>query len=251
MIKSSKPLRQGNLITLQDGTPARVVDSPKDGLANICFLTNEPLLGFLQRVGQVPLPPYIRREGEQSAIDDAALYQTVYALRPGAVAAPTAGLHFTKSMLEKLADAGVETATITLHVGYGTFAPIRNEDIRTHRMHGEYVEISRGASAQIERARCEGRRIIAVGTTVVRTLEWVACQCGAVREFSGLCSHYIYPGVDFRVVSGMITNFHLPKSTLMLLVSAFAGRQKVLDAYREAISKEYRFFSYGDAMLIV
>jgi S-adenosylmethionine:tRNA ribosyltransferase-isomerase len=251
MVKSSKPLRQDSLVTLQDGTLARVASSPKDGLASVCFLTDEPLLSLLERVGQVPLPPYIRRESEQAAIDDASLYQTVYALRPGAVAAPTAGLHFTRSVLQDLVAAGVETATITLHVGYGTFAPIRNEDIRTHRMHGEYVEISRGASEQIERARCEGRRILAVGTTVVRTLEWVACQCGAVKEFSGLCSHYIYPGVDFRVVSGMITNFHLPKSTLMLLVSAFAGRQKVLEAYREAVSREYRFFSYGDAMLIV
>lgn len=251
LVKSSKPLRKDCLITLQDGSLARVTSSPDGGMASICFLSEEPLLSLLARIGQVPLPPYIHRDGGANAIDDTSLYQTVYARKPGAVAAPTAGLHFTKSMLKELEAVGVETAAVTLHVGYGTFAPIRNEDIRTHRIHEEYVEVSRGTAEQIEKARREGRRIIAVGTTVVRTLEWVARQCGSVVEFSGLCSHYIYPGVDFRVVSGMITNFHLPKSTLMLLVSAFAGRERVLEAYREAISREYRFFSYGDAMLIL
>jgi S-adenosylmethionine:tRNA ribosyltransferase-isomerase len=251
LVKSSKPLRKDCLISLQDGTPARIVSSQKDGMADVCFLSDEPLLSLLGRIGQVPLPPYIRREGEQTAIDDGCLYQTVYARQPGAVAAPTAGLHFTGSMLKELEAFGVETAAVTLHVGYGTFAPIRSEDIRAHRIHEEYVEVSSEAAEQIERARSESRRIIAVGTTVVRTLEWVASQRGSLEQFSGFCRHYIYPGVDFRVVTGMITNFHLPKSTLMLLVSALAGRQRVLQAYREAVAKEYRFFSYGDAMLIL
>jgi len=252
LVKESKPSQPKSLITLQNGLRAKVLTPKQDGKARVRFLSSEPLLDLLQRVGEVPLPPYIiRSEGDRAAVDDAATYQTVYAQKPGAVAAPTAGLHFSTPLLKQLENQGVELATVTLHVGYGTFAPIRVEDIREHGMHSEYAEISHDSAERIAKAAKEGRRIVAVGTTVVRTLEWVALDSGKVIPFSGLCSHYIYPGYRFRVVNAMITNFHLPQSTLLLLVSAFAGRETILEAYEEAIGNDYRFFSYGDAMLIL
>lgn len=251
LVRESKRSQPESLITLQDGVQAKVLTPKRDGKAQVRFLSSEPLLELLQRIGEVPLPPYIRREANQAPIDDTKTYQTVYAQKPGAVAAPTAGLHFSAALLQKLESQGVERATVTLHVGFGTFAPIRVEDIREHGMHSEYAEISDDCAQRIALASKEKRRIVAVGTTVVRTLEWVALKSGTVTPFRGLCNHYIYPGYRFQVVNAMLTNFHLPQSTLLLLVSAFAGRRAILEAYEEAIRNDYRFFSYGDAMLIV
>jgi S-adenosylmethionine:tRNA ribosyltransferase-isomerase len=251
LLKASKPIRAGSKIWLEDTLPLTVLSSPLDGKAHVLFPSSEPLLPLLDRLGETPLPPYIRPETRTRATDDRSSYQTVYACRPGAVAAPTAGLHFTESLLDQLAAKGIERVSVTLHVGYGTFSPVRMEDLRHHQIHAEFVQLSDTAARQIQHAKRERRRIIAVGTTVVRVLEWVASCHEEILSCSGSCDHYIYPGYPFKVVDGMVTNFHLPRSSLLLLVSAFAGRERILDAYRKAIEMEYRFFSYGDAMLIL
>lgn len=250
LVKAAKRSAPGTLIDLGNNIRAEILSSGGNGKAQVRFLSDRPLLDLLQQIGEVPLPPYIDRRAGECPVDDTTAYQTVYAQHPGAVAAPTAGLHFSEQLLQRLGERGVEVVPVTLHVGYGTFAPIRVEDIREHRMHSEYACIDAAAAARIAGAQAEGRRIIAVGTTVVRILEWTALQCGGITPFAGFCTHYIYPGYRFRVVDAMITNFHLPKSTLLLLVSAFAGREAILNAYREAVVKAYRFFSYGDAMFI-
>jgi S-adenosylmethionine:tRNA ribosyltransferase-isomerase len=201
-------------------------------------------------VGKVPLPPYIRRPADGPRPEDRQAYQTVYAAARGAVAAPTAGLHFTRDLLGALTDKGVEIVEITLHVGYGTFLPVRVDDIRDHRMHTESFVIPADAAGRINRARSLGRRIVAVGTTSLRTLEYAADEMGTVAAGRGACDLYIYPGYRFKAVDALITNFHLPKSTLLMLVSAFAGMDPVRRAYREAVARGYRFFSYGDAMFI-
>ena len=199
----------------------------------------------------MPLPPYIRRRaGDSRDALDRERYQTVFASCPGAIAAPTAGLHFTPEIFEALGARGVERATLTVHVGIGTFQPVRVDDVERHRMHSEEVRVPEATSASIEAARARGGRVVAVGTTVVRALEAAACGSGRVRSWSGRSDLFIYPGFRFRVVDALITNFHLPRSTLLMLVSAFAGRESVLSAYREAIKERYRFYSYGDAMLI-
>ncbi|MGD9505307.1 MAG: tRNA preQ1(34) S-adenosylmethionine ribosyltransferase-isomerase QueA [Syntrophobacteraceae bacterium] len=251
LTRASKPVRKGSIVDLGKGFRVEVVSRESEGRARVRFLSDAPLLDILAEIGKVPLPPYIRREEDEPAAEDAASYQTVYARAPGAVAAPTAGLHFSRAVFDALRSHGVEIASVTLHVGYGTFSPIREEDIRQHRMHSEYAEISPEAAECIEAARRSGRRIAAVGTTSVRILEWVACRLGKIESFAGPCDHYIYPGYRFGVVGAMVTNFHLPKSSLLLLVSAFAGREAILAAYREAIRERYRFFSYGDAMLML
>jgi S-adenosylmethionine:tRNA ribosyltransferase-isomerase len=194
----------------------------------------------------MPLPPYITREDTEA---DRSRYQTVYAESPGAVAAPTAGLHFDRALLDKLDSAGVHTATVTLHVGAGTFQPVRVDDIEDHKMHAEWLEVPKSACDAIDAARARGGRVIAVGTTAVRSLE-TAAQGGKLEPFSGDSRIFIYPPYRFKVVDAMITNFHLPESTLLMLVSAFSGREKILAAYRHAVEHEYRFFSYGDAMLL-
>jgi S-adenosylmethionine:tRNA ribosyltransferase-isomerase len=251
LVKASKPPKPRTLITLKSGVQAEILTAPEEGRALVRFLTSEPLPKLLERVGDVPLPPYIHRNGASHGRDDAASYQTVYAREPGSVAAPTAGLHFSVDLLHELERRGVEIVKVTVHVGYGTFAPMRVKDIRQHAMHPEYAEISPDAAQRVARAKSEGRRIVAVGTTSVRILEYAALKKGLVAAFSGACDLYIYPGFRFRIVDAMITNFHLPKSTLLLLVSALAGRQTMLDAYREAVTENYRFFSYGDAMMIL
>lgn len=250
LIKAAKRTAPGALIDFDGGVQAEILSPGSNGKAQVRFLGDRPLLELLEQVGEVPLPPYISRKGGDLPVDDTTAYQTVYARNPGAVAAPTAGLHFTENLLRRIGEKGVERVPVTLHVGYGTFAPIRVEDVRDHRMHSEYASISTAAAARIRKAQVEGRRIIAVGTTVVRILEWTALQCGGITHFAGPCTHYIYPGYRFRVIDALITNFHLPKSTLLLLVSAFAGKEAILNAYRDAIAKSYRFFSYGDAMFI-
>ncbi len=207
---------------------------------------------YLERHGAVPLPPYIRRSADSH---DAERYQTVYARTIGSVAAPTAGLHFTESLLARLSDAGIEIRFLTLQVGLGTFAPVRAEDVEDHTMHSERFEISAETADAVNRARAEGRSVVAVGTTSVRALESAAVETtagSAVSVERGMreTSIFIYPGYRFRVVDSLFTNFHTPESTLLMLVSAFAGRELILEAYREAVAKRYRFFSYGDAMLI-
>jgi S-adenosylmethionine:tRNA ribosyltransferase-isomerase len=203
----------------------------------------------IEAIGHVPLPPYIHRSDRP---DDRERYQTVYARRRGSVAAPTAGLHFTEHALDDLAERGIERAEITLHVGYGTFKPVRVEHVEEHTVDPESFTVGHDAAAAITRALQSGRRVIAVGTTTVRALESLTLDSGpTVRPATGETNLFIYPGREWQIVSGMVTNFHLPKSSLLMLVAAFAGREPVLHAYREAVAQRYRFYSYGDAMLIV
>jgi S-adenosylmethionine:tRNA ribosyltransferase-isomerase len=204
-------------------------------------------MALMERQGHVPLPPYIRRVDEPADQDR---YQTVYARRPGAVAAPTAGLHFDRPLLDALLEQGIQAASVTLHVGAGTFQPVRCENIEDHRMHAEFLEVSATTCAAVNAARARGGRVIAVGTTAVRSLETAAAG-GELAPFSGDSRLFIYPGYEFQVIDGLLTNFHLPGSTLLMLVAAFAGRERILAAYRHAVKHEYRFFSYGDAMLIL
>ncbi|MGA3112991.1 MAG: tRNA preQ1(34) S-adenosylmethionine ribosyltransferase-isomerase QueA [Syntrophobacteraceae bacterium] len=251
LVRASKGIRAGQVIELSRGICAEVIAAPMDGRAQVRFSGASGIVDILDRIGRTPLPPYIGRASGQAAPDDRICYQTEYARHPGAVAAPTAGLHFTKSLLNGLIGSGIEVAALTLHVGYGTFAPIRCTDIREHRMPPEFIEIGKEAADAVNRAKREQRRVVAVGTTVVRTLEWVYAKEGEIVPFRGMCDHYIYPGCRFAAVDCMVTNFHLPKSSLILLVSALAGRLRILSAYREAVRERYRFFSYGDAMLIL
>ncbi len=213
----------------------------------LLYVPPDRLLPFLERYGHVPLPPYIERDDTSS---DAAEYQTIYAKAPGAVAAPTAGLHFTPEILNKLAARGIEIVKLTLHVGIGTFIPVRTEDPREHVLKPERFELSADAAARLNAARTAGRRVIAVGTTSTRTLEYMIQRQGRFIEAYGETDLFILPGYRFQAVNGMLTNFHLPRSTLLMLVSAFASREKILHAYRHAIEERYRFYSYGDCMLI-
>ena len=225
---------------------------PGSEVARISIEAEGPVEPIIRRNGRVPLPPYIRREDDdpRSAIDRER-YQTVYAGPPGAVAAPTAGLHFTERLFEGLRGRGVRIASLTLHVGWGTFQPVRFEELEEHRMHAEWISIPEGLLEAVAAARQAGGRIIAVGTTVVRALEDSAGEDGAVLPGGRSCELFIGPGHRFRVVDGLITNFHLPRSTLLVLVCAFAGRERILAAYAEAVSRGYRFYSYGDAMAIL
>ncbi len=251
MIRASKSPRPGTRLLLGGGITARV-EGATSGLFQVRFFCDTDFRTALEGVGEVPLPPYIHRNGskEVGGEEDRENYQTVYASREGAVAAPTAGLHFTRSLMDQLQQKKVEFAKITLHVGHGTFAPVRVEDIRDHRIHSEFYSISQESALCINRAKTQGRRVIAVGTTSVRTLEFSAKDTGQVVPGSGMCNLFIYPGYRFKVVDAMITNFHLPESTLLMLVSAFAGREIMLHAYQVAVENKYRFFSYGDAMLL-
>jgi S-adenosylmethionine:tRNA ribosyltransferase-isomerase len=250
LVKASKQSKPGTVLRFDHAVTAEIVRI-RDGRALIKFFYQGDLEALLNAIGRVPLPPYIKREeGEEPPCDDFEAYQTVYAEKSGAIAAPTAGLHFTETLLEKIKAAGVDIAAITLHVGYGTFSPVRVKDIRQHHMHQEGYYVSAEAAGMINRAREKGGRVIAVGTTSVRTLEHMSDPEGFVSEGGGQCGLFIYPGYRFKIVDAMITNFHLPKSTLLMLVSAFAGRENVLNAYAEAVREKYRFYSYGDAMVI-
>ena len=233
--------------SVASGVFAEVVALSGDGRRRVRF--SEPIEPHLERLGHVPLPPYIRRPDQPA---DRERYQTVYARRPGAIAAPTAGLHFSNELLEALAAAGVERAALTLHVGIGTFKPVTAPLVSDHRMDRERYEIPQETAAAVARARAGGRRVVAVGTTVVRALEAAATAAdgGEVPAGAGATDLFITPGFRFQIVEALLTNFHLPRSTLLMLVSAFAGRDRVLAAYQEALSLGYRFFSYGDAMLV-
>ena len=251
LVKAAKPPRTGSSFYFDERLTAKVLERC-NGTYLIRFYTEDDFEILLDRIGKVPLPPYIKRSPElEPPCDDRSAYQTVYASEKGAIAAPTAGLHFTPELLESLKGKGIGIVSITLHVGYGTFLPVRAQDIRSHQMHSEVYSIPEPAADQINSARADGYRVIAVGTTCVRTLEYASAAGGNVRAGNGCCDLFIYPGYRFKAVDAMITNFHLPKSTLLMLVSAFAGREKVLHAYQEAIKQKYRFYSYGDAMLIM
>ena len=222
-----------------------VVEAVSDGNKRIRFSYEGIFLEVLERLGRVPLPPYIKAE-----LNDPERYQTVYARSPGSAAAPTAGLHFTPELLRQLQEKGVELCYVTLHVGLGTFRPVKEEEIEGHEMHSEFCIIPAETAERINAAKREGRRIVSVGTTSCRTLEAVAADDGMLRPFADWVNIFIYPGYRFKTVDALITNFHLPESTLIMLVSALAGREHVLAAYREAVERRYRFFSFGDAMFI-
>ena len=250
MVKASKRPASGMRLYFEEDLTAEVLGSC-NGTHTLKFSTDDDFEKVLDRIGKMPLPPYIKRKsGNVYSCDDRSSYQTVYASHKGAIAAPTAGLHFTEKLLNQLKADGIKIAALTLHVGYGTFLPVRTDDIRQHSIHSEPYAISEKAAEIINSARAGAKRVVAVGTTCVRTLEYVSDAKGEVAAGSGGCDLYIYPGYEFKTVDAMITNFHLPQSTLLMLVSAFAGRQNVLNAYQEAIDRNYRFYSYGDAMLI-
>ena len=237
----------GTKLIFGDGElTGEVVEAVSDGNKRIRFHYEGIFLEVLEKLGRMPLPPYIKAE-----LQDQNRYQTVYAKEPGSAAAPTAGLHFTPELLKELEAKGVELLYITLHVGLGTFRPVKEEEITDHEMHSEYCIISEETAEKLNRAKREGRRIVCVGTTSCRTLEAVADEDGFVRPFSDWVNIFIYPGYRFKCVNALITNFHLPQSTLIMLVSALAGREHVLNAYEIAVKEKYRFFSFGDAMLIV
>lgn len=247
LLRPSKKFHPGQQILL--GPEMTAVVLCRSGTENwlVEFSGREPFDSWLEREGHIPLPPYLQRE-DCSA--DRERYQTVVARNPGAVAAPTAGLHFTPELLAHLAEAGVETAFLTLHTGLGTFQPLRVERVEDHRIHKELYRIPPETAAAIQRTKSRGGRVVAVGTTTARTLEYSALQSGDVSAGAGEADIFIYPGYRFKVVDALITNFHLPESTLLMLVSAFAGKELTLHAYRTAVARGFRFYSYGDAMLI-
>lgn len=234
---------------------AEVLEDGEKGRARIKIVTRKPLLSFLEEHGHTPLPPYISRDWknvpENLRQEDRDRYQTVYARRPGAVAAPTAGLHFTRDIFEQLEKKGVDRVFVTLHVGIGTFRPVKVDEVDAHRMDEERYEISSESADAVRRTREAGGRVVAIGSTSVRTLETVAAEKGGIQPASGRTDLFIHPPYTFRAVDAIITNFHLPKSTLLMMMSAFAGRERMLAAYEEAVREEYRFYSYGDCMLIL
>jgi S-adenosylmethionine:tRNA ribosyltransferase-isomerase len=244
-VKSSRAPTAGKKLILEQQLNVEVLGR-QDALFELRFDIDADLVETLENVGRLPLPPYIERDVEK---DDLERYQTVYAKHTGAVAAPTAGLHFDEALLEKIKSLGVNTAEVTLHVGAGTFQPVRVDDIKTHQMHSERINVTQDVVDAVNKTREQGGRVIAVGTTSVRALE-SASQSGQLQTFSGETEIFIYPGYEFKSVDAMITNFHLSESTLMMLVSAFAGRDNIMNAYQHAIDQKYRFFSYGDAMFM-
>lgn len=246
LTKPAKRVSIGTEIHFGDGIlKATCMEEKEDGIRYFKFDYEGIFYEVLDQLGEMPLPPYIHQK-----LEDKNRYQTVYAREEGSAAAPTAGLHFTEDILNKLKEKGVEIAYITLHVGLGTFRPVKVEDVKAHKMHSEYYQMNEETASLLNKAKREKRRIISVGTTSVRTLETIQNLYNEFRACSGWTDIFIYPGYIFKAIDGLITNFHLPKSTLIMLVSAFAGKDLTLKAYQEAISKEYRFFSFGDSMFI-
>ena len=247
LVKPGRKAKPGTRISFGDGLlVGEVVDIVDEGNRLIHFEYEGIFEEILDRLGQMPLPPYITHQ-----LKDKDRYNTVYAEHPGSAAAPTAGLHFTPELLEKIRDKGVDIAHVTLHVGLGTFRPVKVDDVENHHMHSEFYMIDKAAAEKINRAKENGKRVICVGTTSCRTIESAADENGRLKECSGWTDIFIYPGYQFKILDALITNFHLPESTLVMLVSALAGREHMLAAYREAVKERYRFFSFGDAMLIV
>lgn len=248
LAKPRRNLKVGTELIFGDGVLlGKVLDLLNNGHCLVDFSYNGDFFTLLSEIGLIPLPPYIRRQANE---EDKVRYQSVYASSNGAIAAPTAGLHFTNELLDTLKSQGIDIAKLTLHVGIGTFQPVKVENVETHKMHAEYINLSSIEAQRIQTARENGKKIIAIGTTVVRALE-SASQSGTVNQFDGYSELFIYPGYSFKVVDVLLTNFHLPKSTLLMLVSAFAETTLIQKAYEEALRHQYRFYSYGDAMLII
>jgi S-adenosylmethionine:tRNA ribosyltransferase-isomerase len=252
LIRNARRLKAGDELQVEgaEDCTARVLDDPEGGTARLDFGPDQArLAAALEKAGEVPLPPYITRP-EGPTAEDTSDYQTIFARRPGAVAAPTASLHFTEALLQALEARGVARVTITLHVGAGTFLPVRSDDARAHKLHEEWGEITPEAAAQLNAVRAAGGRIIAIGTTALRLLESAAQPDGTIQPFRGLTDLYLLPGHAFRSADALVTNFHLPRSTLFMLVCAFAGDQRMRNAYSHAIAQNYRFYSYGDSSLL-
>jgi S-adenosylmethionine:tRNA ribosyltransferase-isomerase len=248
LLRASKPCRPGQFIILPAGVTAEVVERSGEQDWLVRFHGSDDFDSWLQQIGQMPIPPYLNRESDEH---DRIRYQTVYATESGAVAAPTAGLHFTPELLALIQKTGVRLAKVTLHVGLGTFQPIRVERVQDHIIHRERYRISSEAADEIAATKARGGRVVAVGTTACRTLEYAADTQGQVQAGQGEADIFIYPGYQFKVVDALLTNFHLPESTLLMLVSAFGGKDAILAAYNDAVKQQFRFYSYGDAMLIV
>ena len=248
LLRASKPCKTGQLVQLPEGVTAEIVERSGEQDWLIHFQGSDDFYTWLQRIGQMPIPPYLNRESDEQ---DRVRYQTVYASEPGAVAAPTAGLHFTPQLLTRIQNTGVRLAKVTLHVGLGTFQPVRVERVQDHIIHCERYRIPPATAAAVAATRARGGRVVAVGTTACRTLEYAADAQGAIIAGQGDADIFIYPGYQFKVVDALLTNFHLPESTLLMLVSAFGGQKAILAAYDEAVKQQFRFYSYGDAMLIV
>ena len=247
LVKPGKKCRPGTKLVFGEGLlKAEVLEVVDDGNRLIKFYYDGIFEEILDQLGQMPLPPYITHE-----LKDKNRYQTVYAKHEGSAAAPTAGLHFTNELLKKIEDKGITIAHVTLHVGLGTFRPVKVENILEHHMHSEFFIIEESEAAKINQAKESGHRVIAVGTTSCRTLESAATEDGRVKASSGWTDIFIYPGYSFKLIDGLITNFHLPESTLLMLVSAFAGKENIMAAYEEAVKEKYRFFSFGDAMILI
>lgn len=246
LAKPARRIKVGTIVTFGNGKlKAKCIKEENDGIRHFTLIYDGILLEILEELGTMPLPPYIHEK-----LSDQTRYQTVYAKEVGSAAAPTAGLHFTKELLAKIKEKKVNIAYITLHVGLGTFRPVSVEKVEDHEMHSEYYQMSKEVAELLTKTKKENHRIIAVGTTSTRTLETIMTKYHEFRECSGWTNIFIYPGYEFKAIDCLITNFHLPKSTLVMLVSALAGREYILNAYKEAVEKKYRFFSFGDAMLI-
>jgi S-adenosylmethionine:tRNA ribosyltransferase-isomerase len=249
LVRPGRRLPVGSRVVFDSGIECELVSRTEFGGRVARFEVEGDVLDFLRDIGHIPLPPYIRRSDEKEF--DGERYQTVYARARGSVAAPTAGLHFTRQMMETLRAKGVRIAPLVLHIGLGTFRPVKVQEVEEHEMHREAYSVPDETAAAINGARKDGRRVLTVGTSATRALETAAGDDGAVRPGPGKSGLFIYPGYEFRVVETLLTNFHLPRSTLLMMVSAFAGRELILEAYREAVKEGYRFYSYGDCMLIV
>lgn len=250
LAKPARRLRAGKIVNFEGGLSAEVVEKLEDGTVTIRFDAERDLGDDLERIGRTPLPPYIKRS--RDAVDaDRERYQTVYAAKRGSIAAPTAGLHFTPEMIGRLEDLGAEIAKVTLHVGYGTFEPVRSDDLSQHRVMAEEVTVGAETAEKLNKAKAEGRRIVAIGTTTTRALEGNVAKHGCFTEESGSTDLTITPGHRFRAIDALLTNFHLPESSLLILVSTFAGRELIMEAYEHAVAAGYRFYSYGDCMFIV
>lgn len=246
LVKPAKRIKVGTIVTFGNGLlKAKCTEIGEEGIRIVNFIYDGIFYEILDKLGSMPLPPYIKEK-----LNDKDRYQTVYAKNIGSAAAPTAGLHFTKELLKKIEDKGIKICYITLHVGLGTFRPVNVEDVTTHKMHSEFYQMTKEVAEILNNAKKNNKRIVSVGTTTTRTLETIMSKFGEFKEISGWTDIFIYPGYEFKAISAQITNFHLPKSTLIMLVSAFATKDIILNAYKEAVKEKYRFFSFGDSMFI-